>query len=414
MSIAEKLLKSFEEYKETNDKRIADVEKGKGTAELEEKLEKQNEALSAAQKELQEVGKLKAANEEFEKRMIEMEKKAGRPAKDDGVSAEEVEYKNAFVGKKGFLRKGITAEIDALIETKSGSAYQGSDPDGGYAVPDGMDTNILSILRDMSPMRRLANVMQVGQARYSQLVNDGNAGSGWVGEVDPRPETQNPKLAKFTPYFGEIYANPAATQQSLDDIFFDVEDWYGREVAEAFSEKEGDSFIAGDGVNKPMGLLAYPTAATADGARAYGTLQELTTAAAGVLDGDDVIDLVYSLKSGYRQNGSFLSNSTTLAAIRKLKDSTGQYLWQPSLILGQPSTLAGYGIEEEEGMPDVASGAFSLAFGDIGRAYKILDVRGIRTLRDPYTNKPYVHFYTTKRVGGGVVDTRAVKLLKVQ
>ena len=404
--LLEALGKSFDEFKSTNDQRLTDIEKRNGTAELEEKLAKQDAAISNAEKELKELNAVKAANDEMAKRIEAMELKQGRPGKANGQPAEDNEYKDAFLG--GFMRKGNESGLDV----KSGQTLV--DADGGYAVPDGMDQNILKLLHDQSPMRRLATVMTVGQARYSQLVADGKAIAGWVGEVAPRPETQNPTLAKFNPNFGELYANPAATQTVLDDAFFNVESWYNEEVAMAFAEQEGTAFVSGDGVDKPMGLIAYPTAATADSTRPYGTIEHVETDLAGTIGADDLISLVYKLKAGYRQGANFMLNGESLTEVRKLKDANGNYLWQPSLTLGQPSTLLGYAVEEDESLPQVASGALSLVFGDIRRAYKILDVRGIRTLRDPYTNKPYVHFYTIKRVGGGVANTQAVKLLKIQ
>ena len=406
--LLEELGNNFNEFKETNDKRLAKIEKSEGISELEEKLGKVNEDLDAKGDKLKELEKVKAANDELKERFDQMEAKGNRPGSDKGDGQSD-EYKDAFLS--GFMRKG---KDEALLELKSGTGYQGSDPDGGYAIPDGMDETILQLLGNQSQMRRLSTVMPVGQARYSQIVSAGNAGAGWVDEVDARPETTNPTLDKFTPMFGELYANPASTQHLLDDGFFDVEAWYNDEISQVFAEKEGEAFVMGTGVNQPKGILSYATAATADNVRPYGTIEEMSSATAGAIEGDDLIDLTYKLRAGYSAGAQFLMARTTVAAVRKLKDNEGRYLWQQSLILGEPSTLAAFPVAEEESMPAVAAGAFAVAFGDFKRAYKILDVRGIRMLRDPYTNKPYVHFYTTKRVGGGVSNTQAIKLLKVQ
>ena len=210
---------------------------------------------------------------------------------------------------------------------------------------------------------------------------------------------------------GEIYSNPQATQTSLDDIFFNAEEWLNSEVAREFSEKEGNAFLLGNGTNKPKGLLAYPLLTTADDVRAFGSLQKIISGAAGAFTGDKLIDLIHSLKAGYRANGKFMMGNLTVAYVRKLKDSEGNYLWRPGLEAGQPSSLLGYGITENEDMPDIAADANAIAFGDFKRAYTIVDRIGTRVLRDPYTNKPYVGFYTTKRVGGMLVDSQAVKVL---
>ena len=409
--LLEDLGKDFKEYKEKNDQSLKALEENNGTSELKEELAKRDAELDKKNAELKVFADQKAADDEANKARDEkidsLLAKGGRPGREGKTPEQSDEYKSAFVEE--FMRRGR----EDNLATRSGEAYQGSGEDGGWTIPEGLDTEILTQMRTESPMRRLARVMTVGQAAYSQLVRDGNAGSGWVGETDDRPETDNPRLAKFTPNFGELYANPSVTQQMLDDAFFDVAAWYEEEVAESFAEKEGGSFIVGDGVNKPKGLLVYPTALTDDKTRAYGTVQHRLSEGAGVIGGDDIINLTYDLKASFRQNGVFMMTGTTLATCRKLKNANGDYLWQQSLILGQPSTLSGYAIEEEEEMPAVASGALSIAFGDIAKAYRILDVRGIRTLRDPYTRKPYVQFYSTKRVGGGVANTQAVKLLKV-
>lgn len=399
--------RDWQEYKRENDQRLKALEASKGTADFDQKLASMDQSMQRTAEQLKQIDSEKQAREALEQRLDAIELKGGRLGATAATAREAEEYRGAYTA---FMRKGDERAIEAL-QTKAGNVA--TDSEGGYAVPDGLDTTVLQLLRDSNPMRQVATVMQVSNEAYRQIVNVNGAAGGWVGETDARPQTDSPKLDEFKPAFGELYANPAATQKLLDDAFFDIEMWYASEIAQTFAEKEGDSFVNGNGTNKPKGLLAYTTAATDDKTRAYGTLQHIATAAAGSITYDDLISISYALRAGYRQKAAWMLNSTALSSVRKLKDDQGNYIWQPSQQAGQPSMLAGFAVVENEDMPAVASGALPIAFGDFKRAYRILDVRGIRTLRDPYTNKPYVHFYTTKRVGGGVADTRAVKLLKV-
>ncbi|HGP3194243.1 phage major capsid protein [Pseudomonas aeruginosa] len=385
--VAEELGAKFDEFKQKNDKRVEALEAEKGK--LVEQVETLNEKL----------GQLDDMKSALEKELAGMKRPDGT-----GTKAAS-EHKAAFMQ---FVRKGIDT---GLGELQAKALQIGVDADGGYAVPEELDRNIIELLRDESPMRQVCNQITVGTPDYKRLVNLGGAGSGWVGETAPRPETSTPTLAQINAVMGELYANPQATQTSLDDMFFDAEGWLNSEVGREFSEKEGAAFLLGDGVNKPKGLLAYPFAVAGDKTRPYGTLQRLVSGNAGALNGDNLIDLVQAVKAGYRRAGVWMMNNLTVAYVRKLKDSEGNYLWRPGLEVGQPSSLLGYGITENEDMPDIAADANALAFGDFKRAYTIVDRIGTRVLRDPYTNKPYVGFYTTKRVGGMLVDSQAVKVL---
>lgn len=394
-TLLEKQNEAFAQFKDTNDKRLKALE-SKGTVDplLEEKVDKANADITA-----------------IAKQMEAIEKKLNRP-RGTGAGDERpeiTEHKEAF--GKYLRRKGATDDSE-LLDLERKALNITTDSDGGYAVPTDLDTEILQLMRNESPMRRVCTVRQIGGAEYKKLVNLGGTGSGWVGEDDARPETGTPSLAHITPYMGEIYANPAATQQMLDDAFFNAERWLSDEVAVEFSEKENLAFLSGNGTKKPKGILDYARASTADASRAFGTLQYKETAAATAITGDELIDIIYMLKSKYRNGALWMMNSTSLAAIRKLKDTTGQYLWAPGLASGQPSQLLGYGVEENEDMGDIATGVVSVMFGNYRRGYMILDRMGTRVLRDPYTNKPYVHFYTTKRVGGMLMDSNAIKLLK--
>ncbi|EPG5279303.1 phage major capsid protein [Pseudomonas aeruginosa] len=385
--VAEELGAKFDEFKQKNDKRVEALEAEKGK--LVEQVETLNEKL----------GQLDDMKSALEKELAGMKRPDGT-----GTKAAS-EHKSAFMQ---FVRKGIDT---GLGELQAKALQIGVDADGGYAVPEELDRNIIELLRDESPMRQVCNQIFVGTPDYKRLANLGGAGSGWVGETAPRPETSTPTLAQISAVMGELYANPQATQTSLDDMFFDVEGWLNSEVGREFSEKEGAAFLLGDGVNKPKGLLAYPFAVAGDKTRPYGTLQRLVSGNAGAFNGDNLIDLVQAVKAGYRRAGVWMMNNLTVAYVRKLKDNEGNYLWRPGLEVGQPSSLLGYGITENEDMPDIAADANALAFGDFKRAYTIVDRIGTRVLRDPYTNKPYVGFYTTKRVGGMLVDSQAVKVL---
>jgi HK97 family phage major capsid protein len=385
--VAEALGKKFDEFKEKNDKRIDGLEAEKG------KLSGQVDTLN---EKLGELDELKGA---LEKELADLKRPDGTGTKAAG------EHKTAFLQ---FVRKGVDSGLGDL---QAKALQIGTEADGGYAVPEEMDRTIIELLKDASPMRQVCNQITVGSPDYKRLVSLGGAGSGWVGETDARPATGTPTLGQISAFMGEIYSNPQATQTSLDDIFFNAEAWLNSEVAREFSEKEGSAFLLGNGVNKPKGLLAYPLLTTGDDTRAFGSLQKLVSGIAGGFNGDKLIDLIHSLKAGYRANGKFMMGNLTVAYARKLKDSEGNYLWRPGLEAGVLSTLLGYGIVENEDMPDVAADANAIAFGDYKRAYTIVDRIGTRVLRDPYTNKPYVGFYTTKRVGGMLVDSQAVKVL---
>lgn len=387
---------AFSEFKKTNDERLEKLAKGQPDPLLDGKLDGINQKLS----ELEGV-----------KKTLEDALKKGNRIGGQGDTNEAVEeHKKAF---DGYMRKG---REDGLRELEEKAINLGTDADGGYGVPEDLDRNITQLERDLSVMRSLCNVISVGSEEYKKLVNVGGASSGWVGETDARPETPGPKLAQIAPFFGEIYANPAVTQKALDDIFFDVEAWLASELSWEFDEQEGGAFITGNGTNKPKGFLAYANSAVTDkaGTRPFGTLQFVKSGAAAALSNPDcLIDLIHSLKRGYRKNAVFLGNGLTLAALRKLKDNEGNYLWRPGLEAGQSGVLLGYAYEEDEAMPDIAADSIPLAFGDFKRGYTIADVRGTRVLRDPFTNKPFVNFYTTKRVGGGLMDSLAIKLLKI-
>src|SRR5688572_15222065 len=309
-----------------------------------------------------------------------------------------------------YLRKGLEHGVE--LKAMSGA----SDAAGGYAVPEEIDAQIERALTAISPIRAIASVVKVGTSGYRKLVTTGGTESGWVAETAGRPETDTPDFAEIAPPFGELYANPAASQAMLDDAAFDVEAWLAGEIATEFARAEGAASVSGDGTNKPKGLLAAPNSVDPDATRAFGTLQFIKTGVAGGFPAsapqDKLIDLVQSLRAPYRQGAAFVMNSATAAAIRKFKTDDGAFLWQPGLAEGRPDSLLGYPLIEAEDMPDVAANALSIAFGNFRAGYLIAERSETQILRDPFTNKPFVHFYATKRIGGQVMNSEAIKLLK--
>lgn len=317
--------------------------------------------------------------------------------------------------------KQTVKNSDFRLYLKSGQAspealkamQTGNGPDGGYAVPKEIAEQIENMQSELSPVRQLARVIPIGPD-FRQLVSVGGTTSGWVGETDARPETASPKLDEVVFPNGEIYANPAVTQRALDDVFFDAEMWVSEKIADEFARAETSAFISGDGLNKPKGLLTYPTDVTADDVRPFGTLQTVNSGAASGLTSDGLIDLIYSLGFEFRGNATWIMNAQTLAEIKKLKDANGDYLWRSGLVEGQPDTLLGRPVVEVWSMPDVAAGTIPIAIGDWNRGLHIGDRFDTRLLRDALTNKPYVQFYTTRRISAMVVNSNAIKLQMVQ
>jgi HK97 family phage major capsid protein len=350
------------------------------------------------------IGVLRSDVEEVKARLERVSRAAGRPALD--AVRGEVEVKG-FVD--GYLRKGSIAEVKSI----NGVTPQ----DGGYAVPLEMDARIGEALKAISPIRRIAQVVQTRSAGYRKLFATGGTGSGWVSENAGRPETATPTFQEIAPPAGELYANPAASQAMLDDAAFDLEGWLAREIASEFARAEGAAFVSGSGVNRPEGFLSVPASMANDSARPFGTLQYYGSGHATGL-GDTIeltlIDLAHSLKAGHRQGASWVMNSATLAEVRKLKATDGHFLWQPGLTEGQPDRLLGYPVLEAEDMPDIAAGSFPIAFGNFKAGYLIAERSATSIIRDPFTNKPFVHFYATKRIGGQVLDSAAIKLLKIE
>ena len=272
-------------------------------------------------------------------------------------------------------------------------------------------------LVDVSPIRQLATVRMVGTSDYKELIDVGGGAFEWLGEGDTRNQTNTPDLAEVAPTFGMASAKPQATEESLDDLFFNVEQWLIDSVFEAIAAGEGAAFVSGNGTKKPTGFLAGPTpVSTADSSRAFGTLQYIASgqAAAMPTTPDTFYDIVYSLRARYRANAKWVTSKLVLATMRKYKEATtNAYMWQPGLSAGQPDMFAGYPVIEAEDMPAVGAGAFPLAFGDFREGYLIADRVGMRITRDEITAPGFVKFYIRKRVGGKLRNTQAIKLLKI-
>jgi HK97 family phage major capsid protein len=401
--------KAFEEFKALNDKRFKLLEDNKGgDGDLKASMEKAFKEMSD------------------QKAIIEtLETKLKRPLLGgDGKPVDQAseEHRAAF---KSYITKGAHfnqndmqyadgLSIKSLVTT--------SGPDGGYAVPKVIDSMIDAIAVNISPIRNIAQVQQVSTQDFHKLIDIRGTSSGWVGETAARGSTNTPQLEDIAPPMGEVYANPQATQVQLDDVFFNAEAWLADSVATEFARAEGAAFVSGTGVAQPRGFTTYPVASTGDATRAFGTLEYQGTGSNGafrtlsstVNPTDDLFALVGKLKKAYRPGALWVMNKLTLFAVMAFKDYQGRYVFNPSTAPGVPDSILGYPVEEAEDMPNYATtAALAIAFGNFKRGYLIVDRIGTRVIRDPFSNKPYIGFYTTKRLGGGVTNSEAIKFLRM-
>lgn len=412
--------KTVEEFKSLNDQRFAEIAK-KGAADVltEEQVDRINGDITRLSKELDAMQK--AANrpqfgsntdsdkavKSFNMALKSHAVRLNRALPADVTGEDYAAYKSTF-------RLAMQKDKSDLSDDERKALSVGSDPDGGFLVPPELEQAIDRVVGDMSAMRGLAQVRSIGTASYKKPVVTSGASSGWAGEKTTPSETSTPQIAEleFTP--GTAYAEPRATTDLLEDASIDLEAWLADEVAMELAELEGAAFISGDGINKPRGLLSYTT--VADSSYSWGSIGYKVTGAAAAFatsnPSDQLVDLQHALKRKYRPEASFLMNDATLGVIRKFKDGNGIYLWQPNLQLGALGVLLGAPVVTDDFMPDLGANEFPVAFGNFRRGYLIAERRGITVLRDPYTAKPYVKFYTTKRVGGGVQNFEAIKLLK--
>ena len=351
----------------------------------------------------------KEAIEKLNARIDELQERIERPK--TGFSGTKEEQDTAYAKEQtNYLRKGWNGLSEA---GKEKAMSEGSDPDGGFFVEPNSNGRIVGMIYETTPMRQIANVVTIGTDALEGPIDNDEADSGWVGETSDRDETDAPQVGKWRIPVFEQYAKPKITQNLLDDAQFNISTWLENKIADKLSRTENAAFIDGDGVTKPKGITAYTTSTSADSSRSWGQLQYVATGVSGGLtDSDKLFDLIYSLKDGYRNGASWLAPRAFMLIVRKLKDTNSAYYWQPSLRAGEPATLAGYPIRNAEDMPAIAANSLSVAFGNFKEGYTIVDRQGVRVLRDPYSAKPYVEFYTTKRVGGGVLNFEAIKLFK--
>jgi HK97 family phage major capsid protein len=380
------LAKAFEAFKETHTQELTQIKAGKTDVLTTDKLAKINDAID----------EMTAAIDDQAKQIAAVKLNGGAPGDMEPTNPE---YVTAF---KAHMRKG---EITAAMSV-------GTATDGGYLAPVEWDRTITNKLKLLSPIRANAQVISISGPGFSRVYNDGVIGSGWVGETAARPATATPGLTSLAFSVGELYANPAITQQALDDVAIDLERWLADEVDGEFGIQENIGFLSGNGVNKPDGILTYVTGAANAAKHPFGAITGATAAGVNAVTTDEVIDLIYSLPSERNANAKFFLNRSSLGKLRKLKDGQGNYIWQPTFVAGEPSTLAGYPVVEVPGMPNMTTGLVSILFGDMEATYLVIDRVGVRVLRDPFTNKPFVHFYTTKRVGGGVQNPEYMRFLK--
>lgn len=384
-ALVQALNKAFADFKAEHEKQLDEIKKGNADALQALKVD----AINA------EIGRLQKSVDDANTKIA-----AAQMGGATTGNLADAEYSGAFAAH---FKKG---DIQASLN-------KGAASEGGYLAPVEWDRTITDKLKLVSPIRQLARVQGISTAGYSKLFNLGGTASGWVGETTARPTTNTAGFGSLNYATGELYANPAATQQMLDDSAINLEEWLGDEVELEFAKQEGAAFVSGDGANKPNGFLTYVTGGANAATHPLGAITTVASGAVGAITADAIIDLIYDLPAAFHMNAVFVMNRTTLAAVRKLKDGQGNYLWQPSYIAGQPSTLCGYPVYEVPDMPNVATGAKSIMFGDFKRGYIVVDRTGVRVLRDPFTNKPYVQFYTTKRVGGGLLNPEALKAMNI-
>ena len=424
-SLIEEQGRAWEEFKRTNDELIKAKADGKAIADIEAKLANMTAALDESKKRADELfEEIKASKRpSLGGGESDMQKEAksfndalradmqskGRPAAEISVDAY-AQYKSAFVN---LVRHGDLERLSA-DERKALSA--GSDPDGGYLLPTPTVGRIVSKVYEQSVMRQIANVQSISTDALEGVVDNGDAGAGWVSETGTRSETTTPQVGKWRIEAHEMYAEPRVTQKLLDDAAVDVEMWLAGKIADKFARVEGTAFWSGTGTGQPRGLATYTTAATGDDSRAWGQFEHVKSGANGDFHStkaDPLQDLVGAMRDQYLAAAIFVMRREVRTKLRKLKEATSdRYLWEPSLQAGQPDRLLGYPVRIDQYMPSLTTDSLSLAFGDFAEAYTIVDRLGIRTLRDPFTAKPYVKFYSTRRVGGGAVNFEAVKFLK--
>lgn len=357
-------------------------------------------------------GEVKSKITAQETKMNQLERKSqsfARPMLSTKIDVD-TSHKSAF---DTYVRSGDDDALRGLVIEQKGlsTAVNG---DGGYLVDPQTADTIKSSLNGAASIRAIASVVTVEATSYDLLVDHSQVGAGWTNETSTLGETETPIVDRISIKLHELSALPKASQRLLDDSAFDVEGWLAERISAKFNQAESAAFVSGDGVDKPKGFLQYNSAD--NGTEAWGELGHIKSGVSGdfpAIDPADVlIDLVYGLGAQYRANATFVMNSKTAGRVRKIKDNDGRFLWADSLAAGEPARLLGYPVLICEDMPDIADWAPAIAFGDFGAGYTIAERPDLRILRDPFSAKPHVLFYATKRVGGDVSDFKAIKLLK--
>jgi HK97 family phage major capsid protein len=384
--LIEALQKQFHDFKAEHTAQLDAVKKGNTEAFQALKVDQINAEIDRLQKAVDDTN-IKMAAAELGGAA------SGRPVKDR-------EYTSAF---NAHMKRG---DIQASLS-------KGTAADGGFTAPTEWDRTITDKLVQVSPMRQLATVQSISGNAFSKLFNQKGTTSGWVGETAARPETNTPTFGSLTYTTGEIYANPSATQQMLDDSEVNLEAWLAGEVEQEFALQEGLAFLSGNGTNRPTGILNYVTGGANATTHPYGAITTVNSGNAALLTADGIVNLTEALPTEFTGNARFVMNKATVTAIRRLKDGQGNYLWQPTFASGGPATINGYAYTEMAGMPNIAAGTKPILFGDFARGYLVIDRVGVRVLRDPFTAKPYINFYTTRRVGGGLLNPEVLRALNV-
>lgn len=357
-------------------------------------------------------GEVMKRMQQGEERMTMLDRKNrgfGRPALSMAVEGD-LPHRKAF---DGYLRLGNDDGLRGLVLEGKGlnAAVNG---EGGYLVDPQTSDNIRSVLNATASLRQIANVVQVEAGSFDVLVDRGDVGSGWATEASDIDETGTAAIERISIPLHELNAMPKASQRLLDDSAFDIEGWLAGRIAEKFARAEAAAFVGGTGTGRPRGFLNHTK--VAQSSWAWGSLGYVATGVAGDFasthSADAIVDLVYALDAAYRANAGFVMNSKTAGAVRKMKDNDGRFLWSDGLAAGEPARLMGYPVLIAEDMPDIAANAFAIAFGDFRAGYTIAERPDLRVLRDPFSAKPHVLFYATKRVGGDVSDFAAIKLLR--
>lgn len=426
-ALIEKQGQAWEEFKKTNDELVKAKADGKAVADLETKLAKIGDDMD----------KLSESKKLIEDFMAKMNTPGAGGKADESLAAEvkgfnlmmraEFQSKGKPIPaefdadgykqyKSGFFKLAAGVTVDSLTSDERKAMQAGSDPDGGYLLPHSTVGQMVSKLYEQSIMRQICTVQTIGTDKIEGIIDNNDADAGWVAELGTRSDTNTPQLGKWEIQAHEMYAMPKVSQKLIDDASTDVEGWLAGKVADKFARVEGTAFWTGTGVGQPRGLAAYATAATGDDTRAWGTFEHVITGASGAFHTtkmDVLHDIQGAFKDQYLQNAQWVMRREARTALRKMKEATSdRYLWEPSNQVSQPERLNGYPVRIDQYMPAIAANSLSVAFGDFKQAYTIVDRIGVRTLRDPFTAKPYVVFYSTKRTGAGATNSEAVKFVK--